>query len=311
MPLAALLRPARTLLLAPLLLLPLAGCPTDADDDDEDRTIEPPAACNNPSLANVSFTMSIRFEGEDYPQSEILSLMEDEWGTDLFSFNFFPAVVTELGPDPNSSRQAITLTDATPVKDGEDPPEDPNSVRIVYELPLGYELPVEMGQEIGSVTGLSIAGGQLVTAFVLYEMVPVEGGAEDEMALKLLFLAEPSDLGNFWEPGPFHPMLNDFSLRDRACPNLNSLQCASTYNLSMEVGVHPLLDEDGNEVEPGTNFEVWPTEHVDFTFDGTDLRFVNVWSYTYREINPDCIGPYDYSAQRKSFFVTRQDSAPE
>ena len=76
-------------------------------------------------------------------------------------------------------------------------------------------------------------------------------------------------------------------------------------------GVHPLLDDDGNILEEGTNFEVWPTEYVDFTFDSTDLRFVNVWSYSYREINPDCIGSYDYSAQRKSFFVTRQEAAPE
>jgi len=290
-------------LLIPALLC-LGACP-DSDDDDDDQTIEAPQACNNPSLSNVSFTFSIHYDGEDYPQDELLGLME-EWGTEIFSFNFTPAVITELGPDPDSNRMAVTLLDATPTKEGEPPPEDPNSIRIVYELPLGYELPVEVGQEIGSVVGLDISRGSLIAAFVFFEVVETEEGTD----IELLFLAEPSDLGSFWEPGPFHPLLADFSLRDRACPNLNALQCASTYNLSMEVTTQDILDDEGNVTEPGTDFEVWPTESVDFTSDGLDLRFVNVWSYTYREINPDCIGPYDYSAKRKSFFVTRADSGP-
>jgi hypothetical protein len=293
-------RDSLRLLVLLVLSVDFVGCPEGEGDDDDDRIIEAPAACNNPSLANVSFTFNIHYDGEDYPQDELLGLMA-EWGTDTFSFNFTPAVVTELGPDPDSNRLAVTLTDATPVKEGEEPPEDPNTVRIIYELPLGYELPIELGQEIGSVLGLDVSTGSLIPAFVFFELVENEEGDTD---IELLFLAEPGDLGNFWTPGPFHPFLSEFELRDRACPNLNSLQCASTYNLSMEVATHDILDDDGNVVEAGTGFEVWPTEHVDFTFDGVDLRFVNVWSYTYREINQDCIGPYDYSAHRKSFFVT-------
>jgi hypothetical protein len=293
-------RDSLRLLVLLVLSVAFVGCPEGEGDDDDDRIIEAPAACNNPSLANVSFTFNIHYDGEDYPQDELLGLMA-EWGTDTFSFNFTPAVVTELGPDPDSNRLAVTLTDATPVKEGEEPPEDPNTVRIIYELPLGYELPIELGQEIGSVLGLDVSTGSLIPAFVFFELVENEEGDTD---IELLFLAEPGDLGNFWTPGPFHPFLSEFELRDRACPNLNSLQCASTYNLSMEVATHDILDDDGNVVEAGTGFEVWPTEHVDFTFDGVDLRFVNVWSYTYREINQDCIGPYDYSAHRKSFFVT-------
>ena len=89
-------------LLATLIIAP--GCPGDAADDDDDRTIEPPAACNNPSLSNVSFSITIHFDGEDYPQNEIMTLMEEEWGVEVFSFNFFPAVITELGPDPDTLR---------------------------------------------------------------------------------------------------------------------------------------------------------------------------------------------------------------
>jgi len=293
------------LLVLPVLTL-LAACPQEEGDDD-DRTIEPPAECSNPALSTVNFTFNIHYDGEDYPQDELLGLMA-EWGMETFSFNFTPAVVTELGPDPDSNRLAVTLTDATPVKEGEEPPDDPNTVRIVYELPLGYQLPVEVGQEIGSVLGLDVSTGSLIPAFVFFEVVE---NAEGEEVVELLFLAEPGDLGSFWTPGPFHPFLSEFELRDRACPNLNSLQCASTYNLSMDVATHDLLDDEGNVIEAGTSFEVWPTEHVDFTFDGVDLRFVNVWSYAYREINPDCIGPYDYSAKRKSFFVTTIDAVPE
>jgi hypothetical protein len=294
----------RLLLLAPLLVS-LSACPRYVDDDD-DNTIEPPAACSNPSLSNVSFTFNIHYDGEDYPQSELLGLME-EWGMETFAFNFTPAVVTELGPDPDSNRMALNLLDATPVKEGEEPPEDPNSIRIVYELPLGYELPLELGQEIGSVVGLDVSRGSLIMAFVFFSVIENEEGAPD---IEVLFLAEPSDLGSFWEPGPFHPMLRDFNLRDRACPNINALQCASTYNLSMEVRTQDIVDDEGVVIEPGIDFEVWPTEHVDFTLDGVDLRFVNVWSYAHREINPDCTGTYDYSAKRKSFFVTRSASAP-
>ena len=293
------------LMLLPALFL-VAGCPS-AGDDDDDQTIPPPEGCNYPALSNVSFTFTIHYDGEDYAQSDLLALME-EFGVDNFGFVFAPAYISELGEDPDSNRLAVTLTDNTPPKEGEDPPEDPNSVRIVYELPLGYELPVTLGQEVGSITGLDTSTGNLVAAFGLWEMVLDDAG---EPSYELLFLAEPSDLGNFWAPGPFHPIFSDIRLRDRACPNLNALQCASTYNLSMEFTTNALVDDDGNVTEPSQAFELWPTEHADFTFTELELRLVNVWSFTHREINPDCIGGYDYSAERKSYFVTRSSAAPE
>lgn len=303
MPLHALFR---CLLLLPLLSIAW-GCPSSVDDDDDGRVIDPPDGCSLPALSNVSFSFLIHYDGEDYSQSDLLALME-EFGADNFSFAFAPAAVTELGPDPDSNRLAITLTDNTPPPEGEDPPEDPNYVRIVYELPLGYELPVEIGQEMGSITGLDTSTGHLIAAFGLWEMVETPEGDID---YQLLFLAEPSDLGNFWAPGAFHPTFKEVEFRDRACPNLNALQCASTYNLSMEFTTLDLFDDDGNVIEAGTSFELWPTEHMDFVYNGLELRVVNVWSFTHREINPDCIGAYDYSAERKSFFVTRSSAAPQ
>ncbi|MEE2827898.1 MAG: hypothetical protein VX498_01815 [Myxococcota bacterium] len=273
----------RWFLLLPLLAL--LGCPTDPGDDD-DQTIEAPAGCALPALSNVSFSFLIHYEGEDYAQADLLTLMED-FGATNFSFAFAPAVVTELGEDPDSNRLAITLTDNTPPPEGEPPPEDPNYVRIVYELPLGYSLPVHLGQEMGSITGLDTSTGNLIAAFGLWEMLEDEAG---EPYFELLFLAEPSDLGNFWTPGPFHPVFAEVGLRDRACPNLNALQCASTYNLSMEFTTLDELDEDGNVIAAGEDFELWPTEHADFSFMGLELRVVNVWSFTHREINPDCTG---------------------
>ena len=296
----------RLALMALSALLLLVGCPSESNDDD-DQTIPPPEGCSYPALANVSFTFTIHYDGEDYAQADLLALMA-EFGADNFSFAFAPAYISELGEDPDSNRLAITLTDNTPPKEGEDPPEDPNYVRIVYELPLGYELPVTLGQEIGSITGLDTSTGNLIAAFGLWAMVEDADGNVD---FELLFLAEPSDLGNFWAPGAFHPLFSDVGLRDRACPNLNALQCASTYNLSMEFTTNPVFDDEGNEIEAPQAFELWPTEHVDFTFNGLDLRLVNVWSFTHREVNPDCIGGYDYSAERKSYFVTRSAAAPE
>ena len=80
------------LLVLPVLTL-LAACPQEEGDDD-DRTIEPPAECSNPALSTVNFTFNIHYDGEDYPQDELLGLMA-EWGMETFSFNFTPAVVTE------------------------------------------------------------------------------------------------------------------------------------------------------------------------------------------------------------------------
>lgn len=309
--------PRKLLLLGFLALtLLLPGCDS-GDDDDDTRTIPPPEGCSSPALANVSFTFHIHFDGEDYPQAELLDLMA-EVGADNFSFPFYPAVITELGADPDSNRLAVTFTDATPPKDEEERgddddsanPEDPNYVRIVYELPLGYELPVELDQSVASYVGLDTSTGSLIAAFGIWEEVVV--GEETEY--KLLFMAEPSDLGMFFMPGPFHPVFNGVSVRDRACPNLNALQCASTYNLSQEFEVLPeiLVDEKTGEetVIPGDSFELWPTEHRDFIFGELDLRVVNVWSFTHREINPNCSNQYDYSAERASYFVTRTASAP-
>ena len=35
----------------------------------------------------------------------------EEWGTEIFSFNFTPAVITELGPDPEWNRTRFDLFD--------------------------------------------------------------------------------------------------------------------------------------------------------------------------------------------------------
>jgi hypothetical protein len=292
----------RLVLLASAALLLLTGCPT-GDDDDSARTIPPPEGCDNPSLSNVSFQFLIHFAEVDYPQNELVSLMTDVWQTDLFSFPFTPAIITELGPDPDTGRMAVTFTDNTPPPKGGEPPEDPNFVRIVYELPLGYELPVALGDSVASVVVLDLTQGDLIAAFGLWK--------ELEDGFELLFLAEPADAGMAWAPGPYHPVFAQVATRDRACPNLNVIgECASTYNLALQFEVHPEPVEEGDVEVPGPSLELWPTEHADFTLVGLDLRVVNVWSFTHREINPDCTNPYDFSAERFSWFVTRTSASP-
>lgn len=281
-------------------LLLLVACHTN-DDDDSARTIPPPEGCEFPALANTSFSFNIHYFEVDYPQHELVALM-NEIGLDVFSFQFAPATVTELGPDPDSNGLAITLTDSTPPPEGEDPPEDPNWVRIVYELPLGYELPLELGDSIGSITMLDISQGSLIAAFGLWEETP-------EGEFELLFLAEPSDAGLAWQPGDTHPAFASVASRDRACPSLARLACANSYNLSVQFEVRTTLDEEGGEV-PGDSFELWPTEHRDFTLGDLELRVVNVWSFAYRDIDPECSNPYDFSAERFSYFVTRSAAAP-
>ncbi len=283
------------------LALSLVACPP-GDDDDSARTIPPPAGCDLPALSNTSFTFHIHYAGEEYPQHELVSLME-ELQLPVFAFTFAPAIVTEFGEDPDSNLLALTLTDSTPPPEGEDPPEDPNWVRIVYELPLGYTLPIEVGDAIGSVTVLDISQGSLIAAFGLWEETP-------EGEFKLLFMAEPSDAGMAWTPGPQHPVFNAVETRDRACPSLARLTCASSYNLSLQMEVLSTLDDEGNEIA-GDSFELWPTEHQDFVLGDLELRAVNVWSFTHRDIDPECSNQYDFSAERFSYFVTRTAASPQ
>jgi hypothetical protein len=281
----------------------LVGCPP-TDDDDSSRTIPPPAGCSFPALANTRFSFNIHFDGEDYPTKRLLDLMA-KFEVPVFSFTFVPGIVTELGPDEETGLLAVTLTDSTPPPDGEPPPEDPNSIRIVYELPLGYDLPVEIGQRVAAITVLDISSGDLVAAFGLWEEL-------EDATFELLFLAEPSDLGLAFTPGDSHPLFASVETRDRACPNLYTLPtgCASAYNLSLQLEVLPDTPEEGEEEVPGDSFELWPTEHRDFVRNGIELRVVNVWSFTFREIDPECNNPYDFTAQRASFFVTRTANAP-
>jgi hypothetical protein len=207
---------------------------------------------------------------------------------------------------------AITLTDTPPGDDddsaGDDDDsagDDPNWVRIVYSLPLGYELPATLGEVLGVHTIIDYTSGELISGFSLWELVDGAG--------VLLFLAEPSDIGLAYAPGEFHPAFSSVTVRDRACPNLAALQCASPYNLSVEFeSVVPGDDDDSAAVEPPPepeHFELWPTEHRDFHVGDLELRVVNVWSYAYREINPECTG-YDWTADRMSYFVIRREFAP-
>ncbi len=280
----------------------LVGCP-EGDDDDSTRTIPPPAGCDLPALSNTRFSFHLHFGGEEYPQAGLLDLME-EFDVDVFPFTFLPGIVTELGPAEEPGLMAITLTDNTPPPEGEDPPEDPNWIRITYELPLGYDLPVELNQQVASVTVLDVSSGDLVAAFGLWHEL-------EDGTFQLLFMAEPSDAGLAFQPGDAHPMFASVELRDRACPNLYTLPtgCASAYNLSTQFEVLPEELEDGTVID-GDSFELWPTEHRDFVYAGLELRAVNVWSFAFREIDPECNNQYDYSAQRASFFVTRTANAP-
>ena len=276
----------------------LSACPSD--DDDSDRVIEPAEGCSYPALENVSYQFLIHWFEEDYPQDQLIELV----GDGLFSFQFLPAVVTELGPAPDvPGSMAITLTDATEPPPGEDPPEDPNYVRIVYQLPLGYELPATLGDRMAAWVILDLTSGELINSFSLWEEL-------EDQSFALSFLAEPSDAGMAFAPGPNHPVFKRVATRDRQCPNLTGYPCASPYNLSLDFEVNPTQDEEGNET-PGESFELWPTEHHDIVLADLELRVVNVWSFAWREIDEDCLeGYYDYSRERLSYFVTRTSHAP-
>ena len=288
----------RPILVATLALALLPACP-GGDDDDTDRVIEPAAGCSNTALTNVNYEFLIHWAEEDYPQDELIDLI----GGGSFSFQFLPAVVTEFGPDPERPEmQAITLTDASEPPEGEEPPDAPNYVRIVYELPLGYELPTKIDDRMAVWVILDMSTGELINSFSLWEEL-------EDGSFKLSFLAEPSDAGMAFTPGPYHPVFARIETRDRQCPNSWGTECASSYNLAVQFEVLTLVDDEGNET-PGDAFELWPTEHRDFILADLELRVINVWSYAWREVSANCTNPYDYSRDRMSYFVTRTTHSP-
>ncbi|MBJ95693.1 MAG: hypothetical protein CMP23_14620 [Rickettsiales bacterium] len=299
--------PTLLLLLCALtgFMLQSAGCDRqDGDDDDATRDIPPPEGCSYNSLANVTFAMTIHWQGTDYGPDVLTSLVKS-WDPPALYFPF-TGQVTEFADDQATGLQAITLTEQP--AEGEEPAEDPNWVRIVYSLPLGYSLPLELDQIVGVHTIIDYSTGVLITGFSFWEIMEDGSG-------QLLFMAEPSDLGLAYLPGELHPAFNQVTLRDRACPNIAALQCANPYNLSIEFETVVPGDDDDSATaddqapaEPDY-FELWPTEHHDFSVGELELRVVNVWSYGYREIDASCTG-YDWSADRMSFFVIRSEFAP-
>lgn len=287
--------------LARLLLVLALSTPTvalvacNAADDDDDRVIEPPAGCNLFALETVTFGFELHYGGMDYTQAALSDLLVDA-GIDYFPLGFL-GEVTELGPDPDSSRDAITLTEVP--AEGDPPLDDPNWLRVVYSLPSGYSLPVQFGSELGLEVVLDLTSGELERAFSLWE-------PDADGVFHLAFLAEPSDLGRAYEPGDNHPVFQGIALRDRNCPNLSEIPCGKRYNLAASFETQP-AEPDG----PTETFELWPTEHFDFDLtDGTPVRVVNAWAFTHREIQ-DCNNGYDYAAERFTYFVIRSDGAPD
>lgn len=278
----------------PLLLVFALGCAPAGDDDDSARVIPPPDGCNLTALSTVVFQFHIHWGGEEYPQDELVALLE-EVGLEAFVFPFGGAV-TEFGPDPDSNFLAMTVTEVA-APDAE-PLEDPNWLRVVYQLPLGYEMPLTLDQSAGIELNLNLAGDDLIAAFSVYDL-------PEDSDPQLLFLAEPTDLGLAYAPGDTHPLFSSVELRDRACPNLTETNCASIYNLALAV----TTKQNEEETAGGDTLELWPTESADFTIGGPSYRLVNAWSFTHREVQ-ECNNGYDYSAERKSFFVTLSDAAP-
>ena len=282
---------------AVLLLGACLGLACPSGDDDDDSTppvIEPPAGCANFSLSGVTFDFLIHWFGTDYPQAALEELLEQQ-GATFFAFPFAGEVV-ELGPAPEAAgKMAITVEELPP----EEPEPDwtPNWMRLVYQLPLGYELPVTLGQEVVAQVQMDLGSGQLVHGFALVESAD-DGG-------NLLFLAEPSTNGLVYGAGPNHPFFQVVAPVDRACPNLTQFQCAKLYNLALRFQVVA----PGPDDPPGETFELWPTETRDFDLAGISFRVVDVYSYTHREINEECTG-FDWSADRMSYFVTRTSAAP-
>ena len=279
----------------PLLAALLLGCPpAGGDDDDSARYIPPPSGCNLTALDTVVFRFHIHFGGIEYPQDGLVDLLASGgWTNFLFPFD---GAVTELGEDEDTNLLAVTVTQTA--AEGDPPPDDPNWLRITYQLPMNYELPASLGQALRAELNLDLTAEDLIKAFALYEL-----SADADPAL--VFFAEPTELGMAYVPGEFHPLFDSVELRDRACPNLTEQPCASKYNLALEFRTQ--IDEETGA--GGETFELWPTESRDFAIGGPSYRAVNAWSYTHREIQ-ECVNPYDFTAQRKSFFVTRSDFAP-
>ncbi len=283
---------------AALLILALVGsfgCPSGGDDDDATPVIQPPAGCSNFSLSGVTFDFNIHWFGTDYLQDDLLALMEGQEGFTTFQFPFEGKVV-ELGPAPEQSgKMAVKVEELPPEEPGDD--WEPNWLRVVYELPLGYELPVAMDQELLAFVAMDITSGSLVHGFAMVESAD-DGG-------NLLFLAEPSTTGLVLRPGSSHPFFQVVEPVDRACPNLTEFQCAKLYNLAIRFQVRA----EEPEGPLGETFELWPTEVKDFVLGDVEFRAVNVWSYTHREINQECTG-FDWAQDRMSFFVTRTAASP-
>jgi len=288
--------------LAPLaLLVPLTfvACPSeDTDDDDSDRTIAPPAGCDLLALTNVVFDWAVTIEGEEYTEDTIEDLMV-EFGVDVFPFNF-PGSITERAPIPDTTFTRIVIT--------QDPPEEPDPefqamvLRIDYRLPDEYDIPVEVGQGVFSQMVMDISRGILVHGFAIVQSKD-DGG-------EILFIAEPSNEGMVYTPGPNHPMFSVVETRDRACPNTRNDPgaCANPYNLSLQFLVKP-EEVDGPD---GPAFELYPTETGEFTYLGGAFQVVNLWSYGYREISQEanCQNSYDWSLDRFSYMLIRTGAAP-
>ena len=282
-------------LIAPML----AACPSEGDDDDSARTIEPPEGCDLLALANVVFHWAVTIDGEEYTEDTIEGLMVDA-GVTYFPFNFTGSV-TELGPVEGSSNSRLVIT--------QDPPEEPDPefvasvLQIDYRLPAPYSIPVSLGQGLFSQLVMDISRGVLVHGFALVQSVD-DGG-------ELLFLVEPSNEGMVYAPGNGHPMFSRIDTRDRACPNTRNDPgaCATPYNLSLQFVVKP--EEVGGP--DGESFELYPTENADFSFLGGAFQVVNLWSYAYREISQEanCQASYDWSLDRLSYMVLRTGSAGE
>jgi hypothetical protein len=294
------MRRFRSLLaIAPAAFLLVVACDTEGDDDDTtNRTIDPPDGCDLLALSNVVFDWEVTIEGEVYTEDTIEELMI-EFQVSVFPFNFTGSV-TELGPVPDTSVTRLVITQDPPEEP--DPEFDPSVLRIDYRLPDEYGIPVEVGQGVFSQMVMDITRGVLVHGFAIVQ--------SDDDGGELLFLAEPSNEGMVYSPGPNHPMFNSVATRDRACPNTrnDTGACANPYNLSLQF----LVKAEEVDGPKGPNFELYPTETADFTFGGGEFQVVNLWSYGYREISQEgnCQNSYDWSLDRFSYMLIRTGDAP-
>jgi len=139
----------RLLLLALLALLALPNCngapgdryvPSDDNSGDDDSSGDDDGAgddddvvgdddvyegCSYNSLANVTFSQTVHYGGEDYTPDILASLVKS-WDPPALYFPF-PGVVTEFGDDPDTGLQAITLTEQPPGDDDDSAGDDDDS----------------------------------------------------------------------------------------------------------------------------------------------------------------------------------------